>query len=48
MVLCLVSEVNAHVEIIIPRGQPRKVLPAKALRVQATHFRGQGKLSNEQ
>lgn len=53
MVLCLLSVVNAHVEIIIPRGgggggAARKVLPARALRVQATHFRGQGKLSNQQ
>lgn len=30
------------------RGGLRKVLPAQALRVRATHFRGQGKLSNEQ
>lgn len=30
------------------QGGLRKVLPAQALRVQATHFRGQGKLSNEQ
>lgn len=29
-------------------GGLRKVLPAQALRVWATHFRGQGKLSNEQ
>lgn len=30
------------------QGWLRKVLPAQALRVRATHFRGQGKLSNEQ
>lgn len=30
------------------QGGLRKVLPAQALRVRATHFRGQGKLSNEQ
>lgn len=30
------------------QGALRKVLPAQALRVWATHFRGQGKLSNEQ
>lgn len=49
MVLCLVSVVNAHVEIIIPKGGGgRKVLPAEAFRVRATHFRGQGKVSNEQ
>lgn len=30
------------------QGEVRKVLPARALRVRATHFRGQGKLSNEQ
>lgn len=30
------------------QGRLRKVLPAQALRVQETHFRGQGKLSNEQ
>lgn len=29
-------------------GGLRKVLPAQALGVRATHFRGQGKLSNEQ
>lgn len=30
------------------QGGLRKVLPAQALRVWATHFRGQGKLSNKQ